>query len=226
MAKNNANNNQRVIDGYLKQFELHSYLSELLVANIHLKRLTNKELLYRRGEPLEQIYFLVQGKLEISTFSVEGQQVIYAFAEPFTILGEPELFDNQPIFNNVQSIGNSTLLAIPVAIIYKHALQDPQFLHLIIRQLKTKLMCSSNLLAPSHTSLEKRVLSYLEYRFNLHGSSFELENRESIAAMLRTSVRHLNRVLNKLKQVGTISLKYKSLTILDENLKARFNHKN
>ena len=62
--------------------------------------------------------------------------------------------------------------------------------------------------------LESRLARYLLIRFNREGPRLKLEPRETLAGMLGTSVRHVNRTLKTLTQAGAITVRYKTVEIL------------
>lgn len=181
--------------------------------------------LYRKGEyllfqeeKLKRLFFLVEGKLQADCIEMGGKQVVISFETPFSIIGDMELMDDQPVNANVQALQDSWIFRVPVYIIREKCLDHVPFLKFIYRYLNKKLYFSVTLLAQHGLSAENRLARYLLYRSRLDGRAIKLENRESLASIMGISVRHIYRTLNKLVEQGAIRLSNKELTILDYDL--------
>lgn len=200
---------------YITQFGLNDQLPSPLIDALKIRHFSSRNYIFRQNEPLEHLYLLVNGRLRVDNFLADGQQAVFSFMEPLSIIGELEILDNVPAFSNVIATTDSTLLSIPAALVRNFGSKNPLFLKFVIHQMNQKLMRTALINAPANTPLEQRLCRYLEHRFSLEGAEYKLESRIAIASMLRTSVRHLNRTLNNLRELGVIDLKYQSITIND-----------
>ena len=94
-------------------------------------------------------------------------------------------------------------------------MSDPAFLLFMCQNLSHKLLNTSLLHSVGAISVESKLRQFLLFKTQSEGVMIQLENRESLAAMLGVSVRQLNRTLIKLAQQEIIQYKNKSLRIIN-----------
>ena len=211
---------KRIYDPKLKEFfilrfKLREQLSEELLDAFELKLFEKGEYLCRQEEELGHFYLLVGGKLQVDYLQVNGTQAVFAFETPFSIIGDLEIFEDLEVIGNVQALEQSTVLAAQVEVIRRNGYDDPRFLRFINRYLVKKLLFASTLLSQVPLSMENRLARYLLYRMQKEGRVIQLENRESLAAIMGVSVRHLNRTIRNLVKLEAIEIQTKKLTITD-----------
>lgn len=209
--------NDALKDAMVLKHKLHMVLNPGLVSALNIVQIdTGEQLLTQDSEPLD-LYFHVEGKLRIERDDTDGNHVVDAFITPLSVIGEVEIFSEIQSKNrcSVQAVSDSLLLSLPVAMVRKHSLRDPNFLLFICHHLCTKLVMSCILHSGGSASAEAKLRKYLSLKFQNEGLSFQLENRESLAAMLGVSGRQLNRALLKLAEQGVIRYKNKSLEIIN-----------
>ncbi len=173
------------------------------------------EYLYRQDETAEVFYLLLEGKLQVDYFHADGHQAVFSFMTPFSILGDLELFEDWSAVKNVQALEDSLVLAAPAQLMRQYGADDARFLRFILHHIIQKIDFSSSLQAQATLSLACRLARYLRYRLQKDGIVLRLEKREALAAMLGTSVRHLNRTLRRLSELGVIDVHNKTLIIND-----------
>jgi CRP-like cAMP-binding protein len=162
---------------------------------------------------LECLYLLLEGKLQVGTIQVDGKQAVFSFETPFSIIGDLEVFEEYDVIGNVQVLEPSLVLAAPVEAIRCCGYDDTGFLRFLNRYLVKKVIFSSTLLAQVTLSVETRLAQYLLYRMEREEQVIQLENRESLAALMGVSVRHLNRTFRKLIELQAVEVQHKALTI-------------
>ena len=172
------------------------------------------EFLCRQGGAIQSIFLLLEGKLQVDGLHPDGRVVIFSFEKPFSIIGEVEYFNNKTFVANVLAVEDSLVFAIPVDFAREVGLNDPNFLKLFIRNMTNKLYFDVPHMMQVSMTAEKRIIRYLMVEFENQGEEIRFEKRESIAALLGMSVRHLNRTLLKMEQDGYIKKKYKTVQIL------------
>ncbi len=207
-------NNPALKRKYLTAHGLETHLSRSLLEVLALHKLSKGEYLCRQGGDLSHLFVLVDGKLQIDAFNAAGNHTVFSFESSLAVIGDLELFHHQHVVCNVQALEDSLVLAAPITLVYQHGYSDPNFLHFLLTHLGKKVRALTNLQAHALLPLEYRLAQYLLDRFNTNGHSFRLENREALAALLNTSVRHLNRTLRGLEASGSIRLHNKTLTVL------------
>ncbi len=173
------------------------------------------ELLCRQGEEIRAVFFLLEGKVQIDGIHLNGKQVVFSFEEPFSIIGDLELFNTEQIVANVQAMRDSLVFALPVEVIHEYGMQNLKFLHFLIRYLTKKLYLDVPLIMQVSLPAETRLARYLLFDCHRQGQVIRLENRESIAALLNISARHINRIFQRWSQAGIVAKKNKQISILD-----------
>ena len=69
-------------------------LDQLLQATT-TKRLKAKEILFRKGDPGNQLYGILKGALKVMTTATDGKDVMFGLMGPGEVLGEIALLDSE-----------------------------------------------------------------------------------------------------------------------------------
>ena len=202
-------------DRYIQQHHLQNHIPTAILDALELRRYETGEYIYRQGEEVRTFYILVDGKLQIDFLHRNGDQAVLSLSEPPTAIGDLEIFADFPTVRNVLVLQASTLFAGAMDVIREYGKEDPRFLRFLLNQVIRKLEFSSNLLTHTRLPLESRLARYLLVQSQRRGAILTLEKREVLAGILGTSVRHLNRVLKSLAEAGIISIRYRTLEIIN-----------
>jgi CRP/FNR family transcriptional regulator, putaive post-exponential-phase nitrogen-starvation regulator len=209
-----------MLDFYIKKYELNSIFQDPMTEYMELLRFSKGELICSKGNKMNYVYFIVEGKVKIYILQEDGKLVLLRFNRPLSILGDVEFIKDSNIQCNVESLNETLLIGIPMEAARKHAYNDPEFLRFIIKNLSHKLYTTSNtvslnLLYP----LESRLASYLlsmkdDEGHILNSDDIKTTRLVELANLLGTSYRHLNRVVNELvsrdiieRKKGVIAIK-------------------
>ncbi len=182
---------------------------------MELRQYHKGEYFFFQEEKLKQLYFLVEGKLQVDYLQPNGRQAVYSFETPFSIIGDMELLNDRAVTSNVRALEDSWVLAADLKVVNQYGLKSVPFLQFIINYLTKKIYFASMLLAQYALSAESRLAHYLLERSRSEGQTIRLEKRDSLAAILGVSVRHLNRSLKKFAEMNAIRLKNRTLVIVD-----------
>ncbi len=210
-------NDEKKRNAFILMHQLDTYLSNALLSSMRLMEVKKGEYLITQNIQATHLYCLVEGKLQIERYEINGEHVVFSFEQAFCVIGDLELFSakDEMVFSTVQALVPSYLLALPLSIVRQKALQDVNFLTFICQQLSQKLYQSSLKHAQSPYSSEFKLRRYLFFKTQQEGLSFQLEKRDPLAAMLGISTRQLNRALAHLVSIKAITLKNKSITVLN-----------
>jgi len=167
---------------------------------------------------MDLLYLRLEGELQVDYFRPDGNQAVFSFETPFSVIGDIELFENCQVLSNVQVLKNCLTFVSSAKTIRRYGYDDPQFLRFIMHYLFKKMYFSSTLLSQTPFSVEYRLSRYLLYRMEKDGKIINLEKRESLAAMLGTSTRQLNRIMKLLMESGAIDVHNKTLIITEPQL--------
>lgn len=208
-------------DGFIIQYQLDKILHSETLNSVKLVKVQASEYLISQDSRASYFYFLVDGKLQIERYEINGTKVIFSFENTFSVIGDLELFNDPDkenlIHSTIKALTDCYLLALPLSSIQQNELNSPIFLQFICQQLSKKLYHASQLHSNSSYDTEYKLRRYLSFTYSQYGSDFKLENRESIAAMLGVSVRQLNRTLSKLAQENLIMYKGKQIRIINSD---------
>jgi CRP/FNR family transcriptional regulator, putaive post-exponential-phase nitrogen-starvation regulator len=199
---------------HLTAHGLETHLSRPVLEVLTLHKLSKGEYLCRQGGDLSHLFVLVDGRLQVDALNAGGNHVVFSFESPLAVIGDLELFSGQQVVCNVWALEDSLVLAAPITFIHEHGYDDPTFLRFLLRHLSNKVTALTNFQANALLPLEHRLAQYLLDKASNYGHSFKLENREALAGLLNTSVRHLNRTLRGLEASGTIRLHTKTVTMI------------
>lgn len=215
-------NDEKKLHAFILMHQLDTYLSDTLLSSMRLIEVNAGEYLVTQNSQATHLYCLVEGKLQVERYEINGDHVVFSFEQAFSVIGDLELFldKNEVIFSTVQAPTPCYLLALPILVIKQKALQDATFLTFICQQLSQKLYQSSLRHSQSPYSAEFKLRRYLLFKIQQEGLSFQLEKREALAAMLGISVRQLNRAFAYLVNINVITLKNKAIRVLDSALLA------
>ena len=73
----------------------HIKNAEVLIANSHRRRYTNKSTIIFAGDTSETLYYLVKGSVTVAIEDDEGKEIIVAYLNDGDFFGEMGLFDQE-----------------------------------------------------------------------------------------------------------------------------------
>lgn len=209
----------------LQQYiQLHRFNEIFNINKVPFKlfELSEGEILMKEGEQLKELYYLVAGRVKVTSSVQTGKFLLLRFNHPLTILGDLELIRNVPIQSQVAAVIDSVVISIPVEYVKQHEMMNPLFLQQLLKHLSYKLQTNTtasrvNLLE----SVEGRFASFLLSTLssdpdNDFGQELQTMKIAEIADLLGTSHRHLNRVVKKLTEEEIVKREKNHLIILDD----------
>ncbi|MFD2444580.1 Crp/Fnr family transcriptional regulator [Bacillus sp. CGMCC 1.16607] len=209
------------LSDYLNQFDLNTIFSTEVKNRLTLFSFQQGDILCRKGEDIQHMYFLVKGKVKIFTTTPEGKTLIVRFKTPLAIIGDVEYVQGSTVFNTVEAVSDGIVFGIHFDELRTMKTNQVEFLKFLLEIVTQKFYTEShatsfNILYP----VEVRLASYLlSLSSEGEGSMFHKEMGTSslteIADLIGTSYRHLNRVILKLCDEGVIQRKKGSLYIKD-----------
>ncbi|NOK58765.1 MAG: Crp/Fnr family transcriptional regulator [Chloroflexi bacterium AL-W] len=205
-------NDVHLKEQFVTQYTLHNHFPAEIIHAFELHFFEKGEYIYHQDGQIDTFYLLLDGKLQVDYLQSNGHLTVLTFMTPLFTIGDLEMFENWPT-RNVQALEDSILFATSTHTMRQYGYDNPRFLRFILHQIVQKLDFASTLLTHVNLSLECRLARYLLSRMERDGAVLHLEHRESLAALLTTSVRHLNRTLKLLSDQHIIEVHYKTLTI-------------
>lgn len=208
--------------GYIEKYGIDKVFSHDMKPHMELFMYRKGEFICKETEEIRYLYFLVEGKVKVSTPLSNGKTLLLCFYEGFQVLGDLEITMREKASTNVQVIEDAYLIAISFEAARALLLNDARFLRFISQSLGQKLIrCSKNSSINLLFPLESRLASYIMAAGKKTGCGegerlIFSENLTEIAELLGTSYRHLLRTLNALVQKGILEKKGDWLEVSDE----------
>ncbi|MBD2814308.1 Crp/Fnr family transcriptional regulator [Xenorhabdus sp. Flor] len=197
-----------------------SFFPEALLSTARLIGMDKNKSIVTQNHRLSFLYCLVEGRLQVEYYDLDGRTVVFSIQEPLSLTGDLELFygKEKRTVSTVKALCASQLLSFPATAVREYGYNNPVFLRFICSNLSRKLFDASQSKTTVTITSENKLRRYLATQFQLCGKSFTLEKRETLASMLGISVRQLNRSLSELVRVEVISLKNRTLHIINHDL--------
>jgi len=206
----------KTIDRYVSQFDMASFLNEDLLRSLRLFHFPAFSNIYIEGNEQHYFYFLVEGQVQFNHYHWNSRVVVFALGKPFAAMGDLEIFTERRLGSNVIATEDTIMLGITTTAVDRYGADDLRFLHFLIEQLRDKIFkithLQTNHLLPVINQLAAYILMQAEHVKN---DVIFLPGKEELASLLRTTPRHLNRVLKELVSDGAISTDYPLVHILN-----------
>ncbi len=216
------NQDKEAIQRLVQANGLHEIFGPDVIGAMELRVYEDREIICAMGYQLDGLYVLAAGKLKIYTLLPNGKTMLLRFSRPSAMIGDVEWMAKHPVKNNVEAVGECSLLFISRELILEKEAENAAFLWFMIQNLSHKLYTlgnasAVNLLYP----VENRFASYLLSLFAAENSLQQTEELRTstlteTAEMLGTSYRHLNRIISRMIQDGVLQRQKGRLIILNE----------
>lgn len=212
---------RQMISAFLQKYDLEQIFAPIGLEQFELLQLPKGQVICSKGDEINEMYFLVEGKIKIYTTTLDDKRLILRFQKAMGLIGDIEFIQGTPILYTIETSTDCMVLKLPYAILRQKAVHDPQFLTFLLDVLTKKFRAKTdaatlNLLYP----VEVRLASYLlstkadDERLFYHEEAKD-SSMNDIADMVGTSYRHLNRVIKKLCIDGVIERSGGQLFIKD-----------
>ncbi len=211
-----------LIKHYLSKYDLYKILSEDLIQNLSIFRFKAGEYLIRTHDPVEHLYFFVEGKAKVFIMMENGKSLLIRFYQPFELVGDVEFVSYDHHICNMQAISDVVCMGIKTDILKQTIESNTKLLMYICRSLGEKLATFNMSSAVNQVyPLENRLASYLIAISDEKGiktnriREIHTENLTELADLLGTSYRQLTRVIKRFKNQGILERVGKKFEILD-----------
>ncbi len=213
---------QSLLKHYIHEFSLGDHLNTDLLRGLRLFRYPPGTELYSQAGEQWYVYLLVAGQVQVNVVHPNGKLAVLALLSPLAVLGDLELFSDDTLQTNVVTTEASVLLGIEKALVLRCGWDDPRFLRFVIHHLTTKLYQTSLRQTGNVLPLSARLAAYLIAQPSTPDGLILLPARASLAGLLDTSPRHLNRVIKDLESATLIWRDRQRVRILDRAGLARW----
>lgn len=192
---------------------------EAMMQPMQLRQYAKGLVVLREGEEGDALYFLLEGRLKVVTFTGSGKEVGLSVIEPVSHFGEMALIDNQPRSASVVTLTKSLVGVLPKAIALKWLLEEPALTLKLMRDLVQMLRSTNQQLLllgyqHAHTRISALLLQTLNDQ-NRQGEIAAPLSQQDLANMTNTTRETVSRVLNQLIDEGILKRDGRRLTIAD-----------
>lgn len=206
---------------YIKGTELDDLFPAHFRKHIKIYRFEKGDVLFSTGDQLDELYFLMEGKIKIFTHTLEGKLLINRFKRPPALIGDVEYSRGSAVINSVEAVTDGVFLAVPFEDLERLEGEHPAIIRFLFDTMAHKFYTelhatSMHMLYPVEVRLASYLLSISEVA---EGTVFHEEMRTSnlmeLAEWIGTSYRHLNRVLKNMTADNIIERVNGSIKIKD-----------
>lgn len=194
-------NNPKLRQKYIDKYDMTQHFTGEVTSLFNLYFWKKGEHICYEDEPMDYLFFFVEGKAKIYITLKNGKSLLLCFYEDFKLIGDLEVMNNKNATANVQIVEDSYCIGIHKDVVKKELLHDVKFLRFICESLSLELERSSknssiNLLYP----LENRLASYLFATIEHSTEEVPIfnENLTALSELLGASYRQLHRSINAL----------------------------
>lgn len=206
----------QTIRRYVEMFQMKRFLNADLLQSLQLFTFPAYANVYVEREAMKYLYFLVEGQVQCSHYHLNGKLAVIALSEPFTAIGDLEVMSRERVGSNVIATKPTTMLGIADAAVQQFGADDPRFLRFLIDQLRQKIYNNNTLQTGRVLPVACRLALYiLALPVTEPGQFATLPDKESLASLLGTTERHLNRVINDLVASRGIECDYPVVRVRD-----------
>lgn len=195
---------------YIDKFGLSSILAPSVIADINIKVYKKNTLLYEAGAPVDNLCFLVEGKIEVNSILENGNHHIIDELYPPAVFCDIEYVARiKTILQNLITKENNTkVLTIPFHVLDTKLAGNVHFWKKMAVESADKLIKTNySVLKKLNNKLEDIIVDILiENNYEYHFNSLE-----TLSKNLNVSYRNLTRVLKKLSDKGIIKREKKRI---------------
>ena len=210
----------------LRKLSIFTHVSDEALAAVAqrtvVRDLSRGRQLFRRGDPCQGLYVVVQGAVRVYRSNQDGREQTLHVQGPGQSIAEVPLFDGGPYPASARADQDSRILYLPLDDFQWLYRNHPEIADSVIRELGRRLRRMVQLVEKiSLRDVPSRVaLTLLEYaeRHQGPGSAVEFElprTQEELAAELATTRESVARALSALRKSGAISQKGSKVRVLD-----------
>jgi len=166
--------------------------------------------IYMQGEPAAAVYFLLDGKVQLSVSSQDGKEAIVATLGPGEFFGEGCLASQALRTGSATAVGECSLARVEKPVMARLIQEHQGLAGIFISYLLTRIVRSeADLVDQIFNSSEKRLarMLLLLARFGKESTTETVVdgvNQEHLAQMVGTTRSRINFFMNKFRKLGYI----------------------
>ena len=199
----------------------HIKNAEVLIANSHRRRYTNKSTIIFAGDTSETLYYLVKGSVTVAIEDDEGKEIIVAYLNDGDFFGEMGLFDQEdPRSAWIRAKSDCEVAEISYSKFHELVQEYPELLFSVSQQMATRLRNTTrkvgDLAFLDVTGRVARTLLDLTKQPDAmtHPDGMQIKiTRQEIGRIVGCSREMVGRVLKDLEEKGLVDVKGKTMVV-------------
>jgi CRP-like cAMP-binding protein len=194
---------------------------DALVAVTSTRRLAPREELFHKGDPGNQLYVVISGRLKAKAEAADGKEVIFSLMGPQEVIGEIALLDSNPRSATVEAIEASELLALHrrdfLPVLDRHpkvAIRLAGLLAARLRRLSDLTEDTAFLTLPSRMAKKLLALAESDGLSTPEGTRIRIRLPQAeLGELVSTSRESVNKLLRTWVQEGVVGVDHGFITL-------------
>lgn len=196
----------------LEQTELYKYLGTH-GHELSLVSFEKGDFLARSDESLDEIFYVLKGKVEVQCITESGRRILVDEVPPGEFVGKISYMYEQNLHCDFLVTSPALLARIPAAT-FKALEENPQFMKFFFFKTSRRIyLIYKQLLAKSIFRLEENLAYYIVQ--NAQGGIFAFDSMYSLASRLTVSRKNLYNVINRFVKQGYVERKTSCLVVVN-----------
>ncbi|HMN70661.1 MAG TPA: Crp/Fnr family transcriptional regulator [Rhodoblastus sp.] len=189
------------------------------------KNLGAREVISRRGEPVDALLLIIHGNLEMSITDIDGRRHVAGYLEAGQITNLIPLLDERPAIHDICAHNECIVFLIPKPVFTRAVESDPGLSRAVLRLLCLRSRIFYDRLAdvtllPLRARCARALLSMLplygQHRADGISISLKLSQNE-FADIIGASRQSVNRELKRLEKEDIIRMTYSRFIVIDDS---------
>ena len=199
-------------------------LMEELIGHGVTRRWKGAETIFRHDDPGESMMVVLEGRVKISTMTLDGKEVVLNFIDEGEVLGEIALLDGKPRTADATAMEACELFELRRRDLLPFLERHPEVAIRLIEAVCGKLrhttrMVEDLMFLNMGPRVARGLLRLAEEYGRRKGTSIRLDlkiSQRDLGGYVGLARENINRQLKNLKDQGLVSLEGGQITILDE----------
>ena len=194
----------RIAQDYPAVSDILKHIPSDVWSACRIQKVRRDESLFFHGDPVEYIYLVCKGIIEISSASISGREIKVVFVNEGNIIGEMEaLVGENTLVYNAKAYTDCVLIKVSVDVFLKWISSDLNLANFMAVALAKKLYDASMETVKYTQQPALIIFATLLYS---EDSGIVYKTRQQLAKTCGVSIRTINRCINKLKEEKFVSI--------------------
>jgi CRP-like cAMP-binding protein len=188
------------------------------------KRVAKKELLFRKGDPGNQLYGVLSGRLKVMATGKDGRELVFGVMSPGEVIGEIALIDSEPRSATVVALERSELLTLHrrelIPFLERHPKVAIDLAAIMSKRLRRLSEQAEDLIfLPLPSRMAKTLLALMD-KYGTDAATGPVDIRlaqQDLGDMVGTTRESINKQLRAWESDDIVELKRARITVLDRD---------